>query len=239
MPGGPPVALRETMRVQNRRVPLAHLHGSRLRAGGSPDAVVAAAIELATAQAALWEPAYGRLSLTVRTDGTVSCELSEAPSTIDVPGGPTIAFVDTPEPALPPGAAKPADRTPWDRALAVAQEQGADIAVLLGPGGEVYDTSQATIWLRVGDELITPPSPPALRGVSRSFVAAHLMQNEGSPYHFVERVIARADVEAADEVILTTAVGGARAVRGRDGEAAAWLRAAFDRAFGLSTATDS
>ncbi|MDZ4180540.1 MAG: aminotransferase class IV, partial [Coriobacteriia bacterium] len=162
------MALRETIRVHNSRIPLLDRHLARLRAGGCNPATVDRARDEALRAAAAWSDPYGRMSLVVDVDGSTRAEISNQPSTIDVPGGPRIALVETDEPQLPPGAAKPADRSFWDRALAAVPE--ADVAVLVSREGRLIDTSQATLWLRSGNRLLTPPSPPALAGVSRSVV---------------------------------------------------------------------
>ncbi|MDO9108578.1 MAG: aminotransferase class IV [Coriobacteriia bacterium] len=223
------VALRETMRVQDGRVPLLARHLARLKSGGCPESVLAAAADSVRDAARRWAEPYGRMTLLVGTDGTIEVETSGKPSTIDVPGGPLIAVVECVAPPLPPGAAKPADRSPWDKPLGVAQRLGADVAVLVSPEGLIIDTSQATIWLFLDGVLVTPPSPPALAGVSRGVV---LDAAEALGIHAEEGEITLADLANADEVILTTAVAGARAVRERGGAVAEKLSAAFDTLFG-------
>jgi len=223
-----PVALRETMRVNNGHVPLLERHMTRLQAGGCPPEVLEAASGSARAAAAAWEPAYGRMTLVVGTDGFIEIETTENPSTIDIAGGPTITLVESEPPALPPGAAKPADRSAWDVPLEKARLLGADVAVLVAPDGRIFDTSQATLWLVQDGTLATPPSPPALAGVSRGVVL------DGAPAMGLaveERELSLLDLAQADEVILTTAVAGARAVRDRGGPVAATLASAFELLF--------
>lgn len=221
-------ALQETIRIQDGRVPLLQRHLARLRAGGCGDAIVEKARAEILRAAQSWHYAYGRMSLLVAVDGSVRAEVTARPSTIDIPGGPSIALVDSDKPHLPPGAAKPADRSFWDRALRKAQALGADVAVLVSKDGFVIDTSQATLWIRVGDLLLTPPSPPALAGVSRGVVF-----DVAGPLGFraEEALLSTAALTAAEEVILTTAVAGAVAVRDRGGEAAERLKEAFVRLF--------
>lgn len=223
-----PVALRETMRVQGGHIPLLERHMARLQAGGCPPQVLEAASGSARAAAAAWEPAYGRMTLVVGTDGFFEIETTANPSTIDVEGGPTITLVESDPPVLPPGAAKPADRSAWDVPLRQARMLGADVAVLVAPDGRVFDTSQATLWLVHDGRLTTPPSPPALAGVSRGVVL------DGAPAMGIaveEREITLLDLAQADEVILTTAVAGARGVRDRSGPVAAALASAFELLF--------
>ncbi|MHB1323763.1 MAG: aminotransferase class IV [Coriobacteriia bacterium] len=220
-------ALRETIRVQDGRVPLLTGHLARLSAGGCDDDTIARVRAAAEAAASTWERSYGRMTVQVSTDGAVMVEISDRPSVIDVPGGPRIAFVTAPVPHLPPGAAKPADRGQWDRAFEKVCGE-ADVAVLVASAGGVIDTSHATLWVRRGGSLLTPPSPPALAGVSRG-VVFELAPALG--YEVIEASLTPAEVDSADEVVLTTAVAGARGVRGRGGEAASALEAAFDRLF--------
>lgn len=220
-----PVALRETMRVQDGRVPLLARHLARLRAGGCPERVVWAAAEAVRAAAAQWNQPYGRMTLVVETDGRYAVETTAAASTIDVEGGPAIALVESDEPHLPPGEAKPADRSFWDVSLAQARSHGADVAVLVSHDGHLIDTSQATLWLVSDRHLCTPPSPPALAGVSRG-VVFDLAPRLGLVAR--ECRLIPADLDEAEEVFLTTAVAGARAVRGRGGPVTDAVAAAFD-----------
>jgi len=224
-------ALRETARVQDGRVPLLDLHLQRLAAGGCGGDTLRRASITAGELAARWLRPYGRLTLLVETDGHVHAEISDVPSSIDIAGGPVVALVETDTPRLPPGAAKPADRAFWDAALATAQEAGAHVAVLVGHDGHLIDGSQATVWLVRDGALRTPPSPPALAGVSRALVLADIAPQLGLSAR--EWALTRDDFDSADEVVLTTAVAGARAVKGRGGHVAELLTAQFDRVFGV------
>jgi branched-subunit amino acid aminotransferase/4-amino-4-deoxychorismate lyase len=213
------------MRVQDARVPLLERHLARLRSGGCPERIIRAASAAVRNAAARWDERYGRMTLVVETDGRYAIDTTDAPSSIDVPGGPVIALVESDEPILPPGEAKPADRSFWDRSLALAREQGADVAVLVTHDGHLIDTSQATLWL-VGDgHLCTPPSPPALAGVSRGVV---FDLAPGLALVARECRLIPADLDEAQEVFLTTAIAGARAVRGRGGPVTDAIAAAFD-----------
>ena len=221
-------ALRETIRVQEGRIPLLARHLARLKAGGCDEVMLADARTKALRAAEAWANEYGRMSLHVAVDGSVWVEVTTSPSTIDVPGGPRIALVTSEEPHLPPGGAKPEDRSFWDRALEQARRAGADVAVLVSPTGHVIDTSQATLWLCRDDRLLTPPSPPALAGVSRGvvfdFAASLGLCAE-------EKVIFAEDLDTADELLLTTAVAGAVAVRDRGGPATEALTKMFAQVF--------
>ncbi len=223
-------ALRETIRVQDGRIPLLERHLARLEAGGCDADVLAAARAEALAAAAVWPEPYGRMTLLVAPNGTPTAEVTDRPSTIDVEGGPTATLVASDIPELPPGAAKPADRSFWDRALHEAQTAGADVAVLVDHAGYVIDGSQASAWLVVDGVLVTPPSPPALAGVSRAFVL-DLAPELGIPVQ--ERPVSAAEYQDAAEAFFTTAVAGAIAVRGRGGPVSARIAQVFSRAFAL------
>ncbi len=224
----PAEALRETIRVADGRVPLLDRHIARLAAGGCDSVLCDAARTAALEAAGAWIAPYGRMTLVVSAEGAVAAEVTARPSAIDIPGGTTLAPVVLDPPALPQGAAKPADRGAWDAAWERARERGADLALLVAPDGFVIDTSHATLWARFGDRLVTPPSPPALAGVSRGavFDLGPLLG-----YEVAEEPLTLDRLAEADELFLTTAVAGARPVRGRGGEAAAAVAVAFDRLF--------
>jgi len=224
----PRQALRETIRVQDGRVPLLERHLARLRAGGCDDDTLARVWCEAEAAAAKWPFDYGRMTLMVSPDGDVTTDVSTAASSVVVPGDPVVALVRSDVPVLPQGAAKPADRSFWDGPLAAAQEAGADAAVLVSPNNELIDGSQATVWIRQGVELLTPMSPPALAGVSRG-VVFDVAPDLG--YLSREAHLTPDDYDAGEEVFLTTAVAGAVPVRGREGDAVVAIAAEFERLF--------
>jgi branched-subunit amino acid aminotransferase/4-amino-4-deoxychorismate lyase len=221
-------ALRETIRVQDGRLPLLDRHLARLAAGGCGLRTLECARAAAEEAAAMWSAPYGRMSLVVSAEGVPTAEVTARASVIDVAGGPRIALVTVPEPHLPPGAAKPADRSQWDRAFALLEGQGADVAVLVSGTGLLMDTSHATLWIRSGQHLLTPPSPPALAGVSRGVVFDTATALGYAP---AEAPLTPADLDAADEILLTTAVAGARAVHGHGGPASEALFGVFERLF--------
>ena len=155
------------------------------------------------------------MGASVLPDGEVSVELVHAPSSLDIPGGVRIRFVDVPEPpALPPGAAKPLDRAPWDDALQQARLRGADQAVLVTPDGCIVDGTTATPWVVRGTRLLTPRAPAAVAGIARE-VVFDLAPRLG--LDALEASLTQTDLESADEVFLTNAVAGPVAVRGRGG----------------------
>lgn len=213
---GPPVALRETCRVVGGRVPLWAWHRARLTSGGCSAALLEAAEKAALVAAAGHPGARAgqrvRLSLGVGADGAVSAEVSRELSSLDVVGGPACVRVDLAEPLdLPPGAAKPLDRSPWDRAQRAAYDAGAHQAVLVGPDGLVIDGGTATVWAVEEGVLVTPPAPPAIAGVARAWLLGRTgVRTRVEP-------LAWERFEAAEEALLTNAFGGAAAVRRRGG----------------------
>ena len=221
-------ALRETARVQDGRVPLLEHHLARLAAGGCDGELVGRIRTRMRDAAAEWPEPYGRMQMLVETDGRFSTDVSDRPSTISIPGGPVAVLVETDIPRLPPGAAKPADRSAWDAALALAQDAGGDVAVLVDHEEHLIDGSQATIWLLLGDRLLTPPSPPALAGVSRA-VVFDVAPELGIVAE--EEVLEPDDYERAEEAAFSTAVAGVIAMRDRGGPTTDALARRFDELF--------
>ena len=226
----PPLALKETCRAVRGRVPLLGRHLARLAAGGcGPTALGEARAAVASAlDAAGAAVAYARLGLVVDTEGRASVTSSQQASSLDVPGGPAIAFVSTPVPPLPTGAAKPADRSVWDAAQARARELGADQALLVGPDGLLIDGATASVWIRRNDRLLTPPAPPAVAGVMRGLILDNVHR---LGYVAEECPLAREDIETAEEVFLSNAVFGVAPARGRGGAACEALGRFIGRVF--------
>ena len=221
-------ALRETIRVECSQLPLLDRHLMRLAAGGcTPDELDRVRRE-ATHAASRWPQRYGKMTVLVTVGGSVMVDVTADPSTIAIEGGPRVALVESAAPTLPPGGAKPADRSFWDVSLRAAREQGADIAILVAPDDRLLDGATATLWLCEGKRLLTPPSPPALAGVSRGllFDLAH-----GLGFTAEEAELTREDYGAADEVFFTTAVFGAAPARGRGGPATQAVADAFAAIF--------
>jgi branched-subunit amino acid aminotransferase/4-amino-4-deoxychorismate lyase len=116
----------------------------------------------------------------------------------------------------------------WDTAQ---REAGPDAQALLAlADGTVVDGATASVWVRRGDALLTPPAPPAVAGVAREAV---FDLAAGCGYAASEATLTIADLDAADEVFFTNAVAGVVPVRGRGGDAARALTAAFEREFGF------
>lgn len=226
----PQLALRETMRIEHGRLPLLDRHLMRLSAGGCDSAMLDRAQREAIRAAADWPEEYGKMTLVVTPSGAVMVDVTAEPSAIDVPGNPVPVLVECEVPTLPPGCAKPADRSFWDVPLNAAREQGGDIAVLVSPDGHLMDASSATVWVRAGDEVRTPKSPPALAGVSRGIVLDCASELGFSAR---EADLTPEDFEVADEVFFTTAVHGCAPARGRGGWACSAVTALFRDLFAV------
>ena len=217
----PPVALRETCRVaSDGSVPLLDYHLARLTAGGCGRSVLARVrAQVAATLASRDSNREQRLAVSVAPDGGVTCESSDRASSLAVVGLPVAVPVPVAAvPALPPGASKPADRSAWDAAQAQA---GSDAqAVLVTADGTLIDGANASVWLRRGSELLTPPAPPAVAGVAREVVFDLAVK---CGFTAAEAHLTTCDLAAADEVFFTNAYAGVVAARGRGGEAAGLL----------------
>lgn len=229
--GWPVVALRETCRVAlDRTVPLWPYHGRRLAAGGCSDSILASvdrAVDMALAQ--LPRSISSRTRLTVEVDPVegVSVLVQRRLSSLDAPRGVIGVPVTVPRlPDLPPGAAKPADRAFWDDAQRDAKAAGGNQAILVTPDGSVIDCATAAILVRAGDEVLTPPSPPAIASVALAWVldasASFGVRIREAPFsiEFLRR---------ADEVVYLNAYGGARADRRGGRSLACAIQAGLDR----------
>lgn len=227
---GPPVALKETCRVVRGRLPLLDLHLARLAAGGCGALLIERVREamLDTASEA-GNAEYRRLVAVVDERGEVRTSLDAKPSTLDIPGGPTFQQVYvTGPPELPPGAAKPLDRTAWDHAMAEARQEGCDQAILVDSEGAVIDGGTANLWVVWADRAFTPPAPPAIAGVARRLILDRAREVGVRPEVAHVR---SADLRDADEVFFSTAVAGVASANGRGGPVTTRLRELFDQVF--------
>lgn len=211
--GWPPVALRETCRVAyDRTVPLWRYHQRRLEAGGCGDGVLDA-IEGAVGQALenlpRRIPSRTRLTVLVDPGKGVSVVVQRRLSSLDVPSGVVgVPVVVDRAPELPSGGAKPADRAFWDDAQRRAVAAGGHQAILVSSDGLVLDGGTATVLVRRGQTVLTPPSPPAIAGVARAW----FIENAGSfGARVIEAGVGVSDLEEADEIVYLNAYGGARA----------------------------
>ncbi len=235
-----PYGLAETCRVVGGSVPLWHYHRARLLRGGCPVELVEEIEALALSEAATWSESPSRrirLGITIEPDGEFSLVSGVHLSSLDVLNGPVAVAVDmteigtaeNPEPPLPAGAAKPADRSWWDLAQLIARRRSGHQAIILDRLGGIVDGGSATVWIVEEGRLITPPSPPAVGGVARAFVL------DAAPRRGLEvavEPIAWERFELADEAFLTNAFAGAVAVRHRGGEQFEVVRGLFSLMWG-------
>jgi para-aminobenzoate synthetase/4-amino-4-deoxychorismate lyase len=97
---------------------------------------------------------------------------------------------------------KTTHRRVYERALAAAQAEGADEAILLNEAGEVTEGTYSNVFVRRNDSLLTPPaSSGLLAGVYRDYV---LETQERAR----ERVLTLDDLERADAIYCCNAVRG-------------------------------
>ncbi|HEY3318164.1 MAG TPA: aminotransferase class IV [Coriobacteriia bacterium] len=222
-----PTTLRETILAAAGRLPLLAYHLERLAEGGVPTAQLAE-VRARVREAAREHAAASKLQVVVEPGGGCSIHPSAEASSLDVPGGPAIVPVTVAAlPALPPHAAKPADRAYWDGPQRLAQLRGGQQAVLVTSEGDVVDGGTATVWAVEGEMLVTPPAPPAVAGVARRVILRELATALGLRVDV--RRLPLAELLAADEILLSNAVGGLVAAAGRGGKVASRLAVAFAR----------
>ncbi|MCL4078029.1 aminotransferase class IV [Coriobacteriia bacterium Es71-Z0120] len=227
----PTVALRETCRVAlDRSVPLWPYHRRRLAAGGCSDPVLAAVESAAkSALAKLPDGISSRTRLTALVDPNagVSVVVQRRLSSLDAPTGIVgVPVVVAEAPTLPRGAAKPADRTPWDDAQRAAVAAGGNQAILVTPDGSVIDGGTAAIIVRTGSVALAPLSPPATASVALAWALDHAARLGVS---IRQAPLSLAQLEEADEVVYLNAFGGARADRRGERSLACAIQAELDR----------
>jgi len=95
-------------------------------------------------------------------------------------------------------------------ALAEARAAGGDEALLLDAAGSVAEAATSNVFVVHAGTVTTPPlASGALPGVTREAVIATA---RGAGIEVREAAIARAEIEAADEVFVTNSIVGVRAV---------------------------
>lgn len=229
--GLPAVALRETCRVAlDRTVPLWPYHRRRLESGGCGGEalrIIDGAVRSALGELSTRIFTRTRLTVDVSAEAGVTVAVQRRLSSLDVPSGIRGVPVAVREsPTLPPGAAKPADRTLWDDAQRAAAAAGGSQAILVGPDGVVIDGATAAIIVRAGSEAVTPPAPPAVASVALAWALDH---ESDFGVRFRVAPVTLADLEAADEVVYLNAYGGARADGRGDSRLARAIQAELDR----------
>lgn len=108
--------------------------------------------------------------------------------------------------AAPTAGLKTLSYTDHVVALMEARRLGADDAILLDTAGHAVEGTTSNLFLVEGDEIATPPlSCGVLPGITRATVIA-LAAQRGTIVQ--EHVIARSDLETADEIFLTSSLRG-------------------------------
>lgn len=213
-----------------------HYHRARLLRGGCPPDLASRVEALALTEATRWADSSSRrirLGITLDPQGEVSIVSGIHLSSLDVLNDPVpvrvdlaeLATAEAPGPPLPPGAAKPSDRSWWDAAQRIAKQRNGHQAVIVDDEGNLIDGGSATVWIAEDGRLATPPSPLAVGGVARAFVLDALTRR--GPEVSVEP-ISWARFESADEAFFTNAFAGAVAARGRGGEGFSAVRELFE-----------
>ena len=97
---------------------------------------------------------------------------------------------------------KTTHRQVYDRALAAAQEEGFDEAVLLNREGEVTEGTYSNLFVQKGDQLLTPPAESGLlAGVYREYVLEAQPQAQ-------EQVLTLDDLHEADAIFCCNGLRG-------------------------------
>ena len=117
--------------------------------------------------------------------------------------------------------------------LEEAQCDGFDEVILLNEHGAVSECTSANIFAAVGSEVYTPPlSAGCLPGITRELLLCDEVNAPG--YRVLEKDLSPAELEAADEVFITSTTRDLLPVAliedrttGRDGRARTALQAAF------------
>lgn len=98
----------------------------------------------------------------------------------------------------------------WQSAGEAARARGFDDALLVDARGRVCETSVGNVFAVRGDRVVTPPAPSrALPGIMREWLLEHLPELGLTP---VVTEVQLGDLERADELWVTNAVIGIRAV---------------------------
>ncbi|MBC8165264.1 MAG: aminotransferase class IV family protein [Bryobacteraceae bacterium] len=83
-----------------------------------------------------------------------------------------------------------------------AHAHGFDEVILLDESGFVSECTSANVFAVFGDEVATPPlSCGCLAGITRDLLLTEIVRE---PYRIIERALTLAELEAADEVFLTS-----------------------------------
>lgn len=226
----------EVMRTAGGRPVLLDRHLARLAAGAAAIRLVpppAAAIADAVARTLAGMGGDARIKIVVtRGDAPLSTPLAAAgPARMLVIAEPLvlpsaevyahgIALVTVARRMPAPDALDPRIKALayLDRVLALddALSRGADDAVRLDADGRVAECATANLFAVVAGGLVTPPAIAALAGVTRGVV---LELAAAEPIAVREHAMTPAELAAADEIFVTSAVRGVMPVASLDGVA--------------------
>jgi para-aminobenzoate synthetase/4-amino-4-deoxychorismate lyase len=199
--------LLETMRAEDGRIELLERHLARLatagRALGYPVDILRVRDTLAGALQGAGPTLLVRL--TVDPEGRIAIET--VPVEL-VPPIRTAVALPWPAASAPERSRfKTTDRVAYDVAMHSAWAAGVDEAILVDDNGWVVEATRANVWVRDGDELLTPPlSKCGLPGVMRD----HILETVPGARIAVVRA---EDLSDAEEVLLSNAVRGLFPVR--------------------------
>jgi branched-subunit amino acid aminotransferase/4-amino-4-deoxychorismate lyase len=226
----------ETIRVRRRAAVLLDRHVARLErsvaALGLPPADDATRLAIQAVAAAGIEEAVLRL---FRSESALVATVAPLPADLDTRRARGVALASVR--AAPVTLLQGVKATSYAFNLAAraeAERAGADDALLVGPGGEVLETTTANIWWRDGDVLSTPAAEGVLPGVTRGALL-ELARVEGYRVRqgiFTTGLLAPADEaftsSAVREVLPVVMLDGHAVGNGRPGEAARRLQAALE-----------
>ncbi len=187
----------ETVLVERGAAVWAEAHLARLTASVSSLYGVTLPADLGEqVDAAATGVTRGRLRVLVGADGSVEVTVADEPPA-------ATAIVELVPYVLPGGLG----RHKWqDRRLleALALERPGTVPLLVGGDGLVLEAGHANVWLRRGGDLLTPPADGRiLPGVTRGALLAALPGAR-------ECALTLADLAAADQVFLSSAISGRR-----------------------------
>jgi len=193
--------LLETMRALSGRVDLIDSHLDRLSRAGAALGFPVDADRVRADVAGALRGRAGLLLVRLTLDRAGRAAVSTIPLD-QAPPIRTVAVVGWPAGLDEPSRFKTTDRAAYDAALAQAIDAGADEAVLVDGDGLVVEATRANVWLRFGDELVTPAlGRRGLAGVMRARLLATVPGTRTAD-------VKADDLEAADEVLLSNAVRG-------------------------------
>ncbi len=202
----PTFRLLETMRAEGGRVRNLDAHMARLGASARYFGWDVGLEGIRTAvECVAMEAAAVRIRLTVGQQGDVEFQLGAVPTgSTRLKVGLSGIRVDTQNVFL---RHKTTYRPEYDQSRRLAGERGWFDALLVNEKGYVTEGSITNLFIRQGDVWTTPPEACGLLGgTARAAFMATRLAEDGRPVR--EAPITPADVESADDIVLTNAVIG-------------------------------